>query len=617
MVATQAATRLLACLLLGKALFDQIPIVNALASLALAQLAAAALVLALKLDGRQLHVELDLVVEAQIAVDVCRSYAAGIDGSDDGGGTGLAVAAAKEAIEVGHGAVRIGDHAAPLAGDAHLLKRLGIDVLADGHEHALAGNDALGRRGGTRGRTTATGLADNLRLHAQAAHATVLARLDGERGRQLQHLAALGLGTGNLGVLSRHIADAAAVDDAYLFGTAAHGRARHVHGHVAAADDAHALAAQVGQLVVADGTQHLDGRLHAGSLFARKAELLIAVGTNGQIDGIELVAQAGKLLAVHGVVELNVDAGAQDPVDLGLQTLARQTIAGDAVAQHAAQVVTLLKDGHLMTHHGQVVSAGKAGRAAADHGDALTGVVHYMRFVVVEVAVLNGKTLEGEDVHGVVDHATATVHLAGMLAHQAADERQRVILADDLDGIGIAAGLDERNVPGNVDVRWAARDARDAGLAVKAAGVLADVMLKIVAETADSRKRHGTGLVTDGAIARKIDGAGRALDQIERGLVGAALEHIGEQVAQRAQAHAAGRTLAAALGGAQVDERRRKLDGARGERTHRQTTSECIVQVVHDGLSVAAFHYVQSSHKIPSHAAARRRGRAKLLHATD
>ena len=278
-------------------------------------------------------------------------------------------------------------------------------------------------------------------------------------------------------------------------------------------------------------------------------------------------------------------------------------------------MVALLKDGHLVAHHGQVVGTGKAGRAAADHGDALTGVVHYMRLMVVEVTVFNGKALEGEDVHGVVDHAAAAVHLAGMLAHQAADERQRVVLADDLNGIGIAARLDKRNVPGNVDVRRAARDARNAGLAVKAAGVLADVMLKIVAKTADSRKRHGAGLVADGAIARKVDGAGRALNQVERGLIGAPFEHIGEQVAQRAQAHATGRALAAALGGAQVDERCRKLHGTRGERAHRQTTSERIMQVVHDGLSVAAFHYMQSSHKIPSHMAARRRGRAKLLHA--
>ena len=278
-------------------------------------------------------------------------------------------------------------------------------------------------------------------------------------------------------------------------------------------------------------------------------------------------------------------------------------------------MVALLKDGHLVAHHGQVVGAGKAGRAAADHGDALAGVVHYMRLVVVEVTVLNGKTLEGEDVHGVVDHATATVHLAGMLAHQAADERQRVVLADDLDGISIAAGLDERNVTGNVDVRRAARDARNAGLAIKAAGMLTDVVLKVITEATNSCERHGAGLVADGAIARKVDGAGRALNQVECGLIGAPFEHISKQVAQRAQAHATGRALATALGGAQVDERCRKLHGTRGKRTHRQTASECIVQVVHDGLSVAAFHYMQSSHKIPSHMAARRRGRAKLLHA--
>ena len=121
-----------------------------------------------------------------------------------------------------------------------------------------------------------------------------------------------------------------------------------------------------------------------------------------------------------------------------------------------------------------------------------------------------------------------------MLAHQAANERQRVILADDLDGIGIAAGLDERNVTGNVDVRRTARDTRDAGLTIKAAGVLANVMLKIVAEAANGRERHGAGLVADGAIARKVDGAGRALNQVECGLIGAPFEHIGEQVAQRA-----------------------------------------------------------------------------------
>ena len=42
------------------------------------------------------------------------------------------------------------------------------------------------------------------------------------------------------------------------------------------------------------------------------------MGADGKVDGIELVAQAGEFLAVDGVVELHVDTGAQDPIDLGL-----------------------------------------------------------------------------------------------------------------------------------------------------------------------------------------------------------------------------------------------------------------------------------------------------------
>ncbi len=106
----------------------------------------------------------------------------------------------KEAVEVRHGAIRIGDDAAPLAGNAHLLKRLGIDVRPMATNTRSQGNDALGRGGGTRGRTPTTGLADNLRLHAQAAHATVLARLDTERGRELRTSQPSALGAGDLGI---------------------------------------------------------------------------------------------------------------------------------------------------------------------------------------------------------------------------------------------------------------------------------------------------------------------------------------------------------------------------------------------------------------------------------
>ena len=44
-------------------------------------------------------------------------------------------------------------------------------------------------------------------------------------------------------------------------------------------------------------------------------------------------------------------------VDLGVQLLPGEAVAGDAVAQHAAQLLPLLVDRDLVPHEGQVVGA--------------------------------------------------------------------------------------------------------------------------------------------------------------------------------------------------------------------------------------------------------------------
>ena len=54
-----------------------------------------------------------------------------------------------------------------------------------------------------------------------------------------------------------HILLAAAVDAGDLLRAQADGAAGHVHGHVAAADDHHLLAGEVGHVAVADAPQHL------------------------------------------------------------------------------------------------------------------------------------------------------------------------------------------------------------------------------------------------------------------------------------------------------------------------------------------------------------------------
>ena len=69
------------------------------------------------------------------------------------------------------------------------------------------------------------------------------------------------------------------------------------------------------------------------------------MGPDGEVDGIVLVAQGAQPVAVHGGVELDVDATIQDPLDLGIELRARQAVVGNAVAEHAAQVGALLVDG--------------------------------------------------------------------------------------------------------------------------------------------------------------------------------------------------------------------------------------------------------------------------------
>ena len=161
--------------------------------------------------------------------------------------------------------------------------------------------------------------------------------------------------------------------------------------------------------------------------------------------------------------------------------------------------------------------------------------------------VLGGEALERHDVHWVVDHAAAAVHLAGVLAYQTAHYGQRVVLADELHGVRVAARLDERDVSGDVDARRAARDARDELGAIKAAAVVLDVVLEVIAKAADGREGHGARLVANGAVAREVDRLGHALDEVERLGGGTSLEHVVEQVAERTQSHAARRALAAAL----------------------------------------------------------------------
>ena len=201
---------------------------------------------------------------------------------------------------------------------------------------------------------------------------------------------------------------------------------------------------------------------------------------------------------------------------------------------------------------------------------------------------------------GADDHAAAAVHLAGVLAHEAANAGQRVILANELHGVGVSAGLDKRDVARDINVSGATRDARNLLGTLESTAVIPDMVLEVVAEPADGHKGHLARLIADGAIARVVNRLGGPLDELERLVGRVPLEHILQKVVERSQADAARGALAAALRRAHSHKSRRELDRARSKRAHRQSTTQGVVQVVHYRLGVAALHNVKPCHTVSS-----------------
>ena len=196
--------------------------------------------------------------EAQVFVDVGRGHLAGGNGPDGRGGAGDAVAAGEDALLAVQAAVGLGQEAAPANRYAALFKVVRLHALADGHQHQVGRDANLGHIGLVGpGPSIAAHGADDLRLYPEGHGVALFVGLDTHRGLEGEKLRALGQRALHLLGQGRHVLLAAAVDAADFLGAQADGAASDVHGHVAAADDDHLLAGEVGQDIVADAAQQL------------------------------------------------------------------------------------------------------------------------------------------------------------------------------------------------------------------------------------------------------------------------------------------------------------------------------------------------------------------------
>ena len=308
------------------------------------------------------------------------------------------------------------------------------------------------------------------------------------------------------------------------------------------------------------------------------------MGADGDVQAVMLLPELveGDILAyLHAGLDFN--AQGQDGVDLRVQLLPGEAVAGDAVAHHAAQLGLLLVDRDLVAHEGQVVGGGETAGTAADDGNGLAGSGSLLGLGHI-AGVVHSVALQPTDVQGVVHHVPAAAGLAGMLADVGAGGGEGIVLPDKPHGIGAAALVHQGDVTGDIHAGGAQSHAGHRVLQAAQAAVVENVLLIVIPETLQAHQHQIGGVNADGAVRRVHDDLGSGLDPVQDLQLGLALQHLPDHVGKLGQSDAAGHALAAGLGLAQVQEIQRHIHRAQARRAGGDPPFHVPVQLLHHSL---------------------------------
>ena len=97
------------------------------------------------------------------------------------------------------------------------------------------------------------------------------------------------------------------------------------------------------------------------------------LGADGQEDGVEATLELFGEHVADVAPELELDAQVGDPLDLGVEHIARQSVLGDPVAHHPAGARRHVADRHVVSEQRQVVGGREPDGPRADDEHALAG----------------------------------------------------------------------------------------------------------------------------------------------------------------------------------------------------------------------------------------------------
>ena len=379
--------------------------------------------------------------------------------------------------------------------------------MADSNNDNVAGN-TLQLYVGVDWTRTSPGIdrTDDLRFSPESGHITFGICFNVMRSLQAVQLSALSNSAFDFLGQRCHVVLTTAVGDDNLFGTETDGAAGAVHSNVAAADNDNGFILKVRHFFLTDVAQHFYRTDNTVGILAFNTDFLVGVSTDGNINCVKFLTQLFKgditLLVADSGVEMYFYAGGQNSVQILLQTFTREAVGRNAVAQHAAELALFFKHNSMMAHQLQIVGCGHTAGAATDDGDTFVGSrLLFGQRNGVAGRIVNSHTLQTTDIDRSINHAAAAACFTGMLADKTAGSREGVILADELDSVGITACANQRNVAGDINLCRAQSYAGDRMMDVDRAFALLYVVNVIFAEAFQTGQNHFGCFEADGAVS--------------------------------------------------------------------------------------------------------------------
>ena len=386
------------------------------------------------------------------AVDAFGHLFAAGHGVDHRFGAVKGIAAGKDPVDGGLQGHRVGLQAAgPGNGDALLLDTVQVGALADGDNDGVAEIGLAFRL--VVGGVEAPLFVENRRagLEVDARYTLILVDKKGLGAEAVDDFDLTFQGFFNLVFPGRHLFSRFQTDQGDVLGPFALGGQGHIDGHVAAAHHEDVLA-EVDILTHGGIPQKIDALQHAFGIFVFHAQTATAM----QADGHEAGTVTVGLEAFQGDVcterhpALDFGTHLPDHVDFVGQEISGKPVFGNAVAHHAAGFGQFFENGHRVALLEQVVGRCDTGGAGTDDGHLFVPFLcrDFRNVGLAALAFMIGqKAMQFTDGQRLIHIVAGACTFTGMVADPAADSRERMVLPEELQGLFIAAVVDQGDVP--------------------------------------------------------------------------------------------------------------------------------------------------------------------------